>query len=91
MLDADIREPLLDYLDDIYYKNRIFEEKVMGKSRADMVMVVPEGFIGLEIKSDADTYERLERQVPDYDRFCNYNYIVVGKSHQKHVAEHVPE
>lgn len=91
MLDADIREPLFDYLDERYFKNRIFEEKVMGKSRADLVMIVPDGFIGFEIKSDADTYERLERQVKDYDRFCNYNYIVVGKSHQKHVAEHVPD
>lgn len=91
MNDAQIREPLFDYLDEGYPKNRIFEEKVMGKSRADLIMLVPEGLIGLEIKSDADTYERLERQVKDYNRFCDYNYIVVGKSHEKHVSEHVPD
>lgn len=91
MNDAQIREPLFDYLDESYPKNRIFEEKVMGKSRADLIMLVPEGLIGLEIKSDADTYERLERQVKDYNRFCDYNYIVVGKSHEKHVSEHVPD
>ena len=91
MYDADIREPLFDYLDEIYVKNRIFEEKVMGHSRADLIMIVENGFVGLEIKSDADTYERLKRQTRDYDKFCDFNYIVAGKSHEKHVAEHVPD
>lgn len=91
MYDAEIREPLFDYLDEVFGKNRIFEEKIMGRSRADLVMVLDSGIVGLEIKSDADNYERLERQTRDYDKFCDYNYIVVGKSHQKHVAEHVPD
>lgn len=91
MYDADIREPLFDYLDEVFGKNRIFEEKIMGKSRADLVMVVEKGLVGLEIKSDADTYDRLKSQTRDYDKFCDYNYIVAGKSHEKHVAEHVPE
>lgn len=91
MYDAEIREPLFDYLDEVFGKNRIFEEKIMGHSRADLIMVLDSGIVGLEIKSDADNYERLERQTRDYDKFCDYNYIVVGKSHQKHVAEHVPD
>ncbi len=91
MYDADIREPLFDYLDEVYIKNRIFEEKIMGRSRADLVMIVEQGFIGLEIKSDADTYERLKTQTGDYDKFCDFNYIVAGQSHKKHVAEHVPD
>ena len=45
----------------------------------------------MEIKSDADTYERLPRQVKDYDRFFDYNYVVVGTSHAHHIWEHVPE
>lgn len=91
MYDADIREPLFDYLDEVYVKNRIFEEKIMGRSRADLVMIVEQGFVGLEIKSDADTYERLKTQTKDYDKFCDFNYIVAGQSHKKHVAEHVPD
>lgn len=91
MYDADIREPLFDYLDEVYAKNRIFEEKIMGRSRADLIMVVENAFVGLEIKSDADTYERLARQTRDYDKFCDFNYVVAGKSHEKHVAEHVPD
>ena len=40
--DKDIREPLFDYLEETYGKNRIIEEKRMGKSRADVVMILPE-------------------------------------------------
>ncbi len=91
LYDRDIREPLFDYLEESYGKIRILEEKTMGKSRADVVMITPEALIGLEIKSDADTYERLARQVRDYDRYYDYNMIVVGTRHAMHIEEHVPE
>ncbi len=54
-------------------------------------MVTEEELIGIEIKSDADTYDRLSRQVKDYDRFFDRNYVVVGSSHAHHIREHVPE
>lgn len=91
MYDKDIREPLFDFLDEKYGKNRIFEEKQMGRSRADIIMIVENEIIGFEIKSDADTYERLKRQAKDYNKFCDRNYIVVGKSHIRHVSEHIPK
>lgn len=56
-------------MEEQYGKVRIIEEKTMGKSRADVVMVLEEELVGIEIKSDADTYARLSRQVKDYDRF----------------------
>ena len=40
--DKDIREPLFDFLEEQYGKTRIIEEKTMGKSRADVVMVLEE-------------------------------------------------
>lgn len=89
--DKDIREPLFDFLEDIYGKVRIIEEKTMGKSRADVMMVTENSLIGIEIKSDADTYARLERQVKDYNRFFDYNIAAVGSSHALHIAEHIPE
>ncbi len=89
--DKDIREPLFDFLDGIYYPNRILEEKDIGNSRADVVMVTNEAIFGIEIKSDADTYTRLERQIEDYDAYFDYNYIVVGTSHARSVTEKVPE
>ena len=91
LYDKDIREPLFDFLDDIYLTNRIIEEKQMGRSRADIVMVTPLAIYGIEIKSDADTYARLKRQVRDYDNFYDYNYVVVGTSHAYHIQEHVPD
>ena len=42
LYDKDIREPLLDFLEEYYGKIRIFEEKITGRSRADIVMVLPD-------------------------------------------------
>jgi hypothetical protein len=89
--DKDIREPLFDFLEERYGKIRIIEEKRMGRSRADVVMVTECALWGIEIKSDADTYARLARQVKDYDKYFDYNLVVVGTSHALHIEEHVPE
>ena len=59
--DADIRDDLCIYLEEKYGQVRFFDELSMGKSRADIVMVTEEELIGIEIKSDADTYDRLSR------------------------------
>lgn len=88
--DKDIREPLFDWLEETYGKVRVIEEKTIGKSRADVFMVLPGAIWGLEIKSDADTYARLARQVKDYDKFFDRNLVVVGTSHAMHIEEHVP-
>lgn len=90
LYDKDIREPLFDFLEARYEKMRIIEEKQMGHSRADIVMVLPDALVGIEIKSDADTYVRLKRQVKDYNQFFDLNFVVVGTSHAMHIEEHVP-
>lgn len=89
--DRDIREPLFDFLEERLGKIRIIEEKTMGRSRADIVMVLPEALVGIEIKSDADSYARLSRQVADYDRYFDFNYVVVGSTHGAHIRAHVPD
>lgn len=89
--DKDIRELLFDFLEETYGKVRIIEEKTMGRSRADLVMVTENSLVGIEIKSDADTYARLATQVKDYDKYYDYNIAVVGSSHGIHIKEHVPE
>jgi hypothetical protein len=91
LYDRDIREPLFEFLEEMYGKVRIIQEKNMGKSRADVVAVLSDTFCGIEIKSDADTYARLKRQVIDYDKYFDYNYVVVGSSHALHIEEQVPE
>ena len=90
LYDRDIREPLFDFLEERYGKIRIIEEKQMGKSRADIVMVLPDAVAGIEIKSDADTYVRLQRQVRDYNRYYDTNLVVVGSTHARHIKDHVP-
>lgn len=89
--DRDIREPLFDFLEETYGKCRIFEEKVIGSARADVMMVVPGEIWGIEIKSDADSYTRLFDQVREYDMFFDRNIVAVGSSHAIHVREHVPD
>ncbi len=90
LFDADIRLLLFDYLDFTYAKVRTFEEKVVGKSRSDVVVLLPDKIVGVEIKSDADSYTRLSGQVKSYDRYFDENYILIGESHKKHAEEHIP-
>ena len=82
MLDKEIREPLFDFLEEFYGKIRIFEEKITGLSRTDALGVIDGQLIGFEIKSDHDTYARLQRQTADYDELCDVNYLVIGRSHR---------
>ena len=89
--DKDIREPLFLFLEQTYGRVRFIEEKTVGRSRADVLMVTENFLFGIEIKSDADTYTRLNSQVRDYDRFCDMNYVAVGSSHAMHIEDHVPE
>lgn len=89
--DRDIREPLFDFLEEKYGKIRIIEEKNMGASRADVMMVLSDRLVGIEIKSDADTYTRLAGQIKDYDRYFDENMVVVGSTHALHIREHVPD
>lgn len=89
--DADIREPLFEFLEETYGKIRIIEEKNIGSSRADVVMITEDAIYGLEIKSDADSYTRLSGQIKDYDKFYDYNFAVVGSSHALSIEDHLPE
>lgn len=85
-----MREPLFDYLEEFYGKIRIFQEKNTGRSRADVIGVIDGQLLGFEIKSDGDSYTRLKTQTEDYDRLCDINYLVVGKSHRKQADRHIP-
>lgn len=82
---------MFDFLDETYGKIRIIEEMNIGRVRSDIVMVTPKLIYGIEIKSDADTYTRLKKQVKNYDLYYDRNIIVVGTSHAMHVEEHVPD
>ena len=95
LYDKDIRESLFDFLEERYGKTRIIEEKQVGRSRADVILVRPLDLSGIEIKSDKNIQISsadgiLKRQIKDYDRYFDYNYVAVGSRHGAHIAEHVP-
>ena len=90
LLDKDIRESLFEFLEREYGVVRFLEEKVTGRTRADALMVTDDSIHGIEIKSDADTYERLKKQVRYYNRYCDRCWIAAGARHRLHVGEHVP-
>lgn len=77
--DADMREIVFSLYEDSCHKLRIFEEFCIGKTRTDALMVLENELIGIEFKSDKDNLDRLERQIKDYNRFCDRNYIVIGQ------------
>ena len=89
MIDSEIRETLCEYLDGRDNKIRIIDELVIGKARADIVAVT-DILSGYEIKGDTDSYARLPVQIKEYDRYFRQNWLVVGASHSKSAASHVP-
>ena len=90
MYDEEIREELFFFLEEEYGKSRVIEEKVIGKARADCVLITESSFIGVEIKSDHDSYQRLAAQVKNYNDFFDYNILVVGTKHALSAKDHVP-
>ena len=86
-----MRDILFSHYEDKGLKLRIFEEFCIGKTRTDAFMVTENELIGIEFKSDKDTLERLARQVKDYNRFCDKNYLVIGKHflEKQHLLESI--
>ena len=86
----NVKDILISYLKVKYKEIRIYQEKSIGSSICD-IMAVTDHLIGFEIKSDLDTYVRLENQVKAYDLFFDKNYIVIGKKHSLSVKDKVPK
>jgi hypothetical protein len=87
--DSEMRETLVRYLEESVDKIRVIDELVIGDSRADIVTVT-DHLTGYEIKSDADTYVRLRRQIGDYAAFFEENWLVVGEKHLSGATSHIP-
>lgn len=89
MDDKSIRSILISWLQANYSECRIYQEKSIGDSVCDLMMVT-DCLTGFEIKSDLDNYRRLDKQVHSYQQYFDYNYIVVGESHRASVQYSVP-
>ena len=90
MKDKEIRKILIAYLQAQKNEMRIYQEKSIGSSICDL-MVVTDRLTGYEIKSDSDDYKRLAEQARTYTRFFDRNYVVVGRSHAGSVTSKVPD
>lgn len=90
MTDKEMRSILIEYLAINNKEFRIFQEKSIGSSVCDL-MLVTDRLSGFEIKSDSDNFERVERQVAAYEQFFDENTLVVGGSHLRAAQEKVPE
>lgn len=89
--DKDMRRAIFQTFSGNSADLRIIEEFPMGDSRADLLLITQTKLVGLEIKSDRDTFARLSRQVKDYERFFDYNYLVVGTYHVEEAMRTVPK
>ena len=87
--DKDIREVLVNYLLAQNGDLRIYHEKAIGESICD-IMAVSSCLTGYEIKSDLDSFTRLERQVNAYNRYFDRCYLVIGESHRKRASDKIP-
>lgn len=91
--DNDIRVTLIDELNKINAQHdyRIIEELVVcdGEARVD-VAVANGKLCGYEIKSDADTLERLALQQKCYDKTFDMVSIVVGEKFKDRIDEYIP-
>ena len=92
--DADMRIILLNELKKVNEQHdyRIIEEMAVcdGEARVD-VAVANGRLCGYEIKSDADTLDRLAIQKKCYDKTFDKVSIVVGEKFKDKIEEHVPE
>lgn len=91
LYDADMREILFETYENTGARLRFFEELVIGKSRADVILVNEQEILGFEIKSDKDSLARLTTQVKSYERFCDKCYIVTGVHYIDKIEQAVPE
>ena len=91
--DCDMRVLLIEELNRInaQHNYRIIEEMAVcdGDARVD-VAVANGKLCGYEIKSDADTLERLALQQRCYDKTFDRMSIVVGEKFKDKIEEYIP-
>lgn len=69
---------------------RIFFEKAIVNSIADVLAVTDDGIWGFEIKRDVDDLRRLKVQIDSYSQICDRCYVVTGESNVENVLNAIP-
>lgn len=67
----------------------IFEKAIMqGKTIMDcMVVTEKKGVIGIEIKTERDSTQRLNKQLENYSKVCDYVYVMCHDTHVPKVEQ----
>jgi|SRR5690554_440297 len=61
-----------------------------NKSRADLCVINGESFV-YEIKTEYDNYDRLEKQLNDYQAFFDYLYVIVPKTEINEIKKYIAD
>ncbi|SET53647.1 sce7726 family protein [Hymenobacter actinosclerus] len=87
MNDADIRPLLYPLLTGGVF----IDELPTGTTRADVVHITEQFMHGYELKGDADTLQRVPRQLPCYGRAYDFVTFVVTEKHLARLLPLLPE
>ena len=95
--EKEIREDFKKLLSKNFPNGFTFDEFSGGGlvTRPDLATFLPNDIIFTEIKSDKDTFSRLDNQVMDYLKYANFVYIVLDIKHlpkfQKEYKKRLPK
>ena len=84
---------LFNYLGNLGNNRTIFEKVVLyNKLRCDaLIFTEKRGIIGVEIKTQYDNLNRLNRQLNNYKKVCNYVFVYCHDSHLEKVKQLLKE
>lgn len=91
MKDYDMRKILKRWILNKKDVIGIREEMPSGSTRFDITAFKKNRIIGYEIKSDSDILDRLFFQIKEYERVCEFCYVVVGEKYEYTIFSHVPD
>ncbi len=91
-----------NYRNEYIYKNALLNQKLLAEHCLESTTVLNEFRVGnsisdfvllngeikiFEIKTDLDGFEKLDKQIEDYQKFANKVYVVVSKKHELKIFE----
>lgn len=91
-----------NYRNEYVYKNSLLNQKLLSEHSLENTIVLDEFRIGnsiadfvllngevriFEIKTDLDGFEKLVKQIEDYQKFANKVFVVIGHKNSKKVFE----
>lgn len=89
-----LKSAYIDYILEHFDNNVIIGHEVMYGSRgrfADLVVLYKGFTYAIEIKSDADSMQRIDNQLNAYKKIFNYVIVVCGEKHKNYLKNNLPQ